>query len=76
MTLIALPETHDAGRHIDTQAAERAAADLLAALGADLADEGLRETPRRSCSPPSAPTWPTRGYARRLAAWPPPTPSC
>ena len=47
MTLIALPETHDAGRQIDTQAAERAAADLLAALGAELADEGLRETPRR-----------------------------
>ena len=47
MTLIALPETHEPGRHIDTQAAERAAADLLAALGADLTDEGLRETPRR-----------------------------
>jgi GTP cyclohydrolase I len=47
MTLIALPETHEPGRSIDTQAAERAAADLLAALGADLADEGLRETPRR-----------------------------
>ena len=47
MTLIALPETHEPGRHIDTPAAERAAADLLAALGADLADEGLRETPRR-----------------------------
>ena len=47
MTLIALPETHEPGRRIDTQAAERAAAELLAALGADLADEGLRETPRR-----------------------------
>jgi GTP cyclohydrolase I len=32
---------------IDTPAAERAAADLLLALGADLAEEGLRETPRR-----------------------------
>ena len=44
MTLIALPETHEPGRHIDPQAAERAAADLLAALGADLADEGVRDT--------------------------------
>jgi GTP cyclohydrolase IA len=34
-------------RTIDRQAAERAAADLLVALGADLDDEGLRETPRR-----------------------------
>src|SRR3954449_465711 len=32
---------------IDPAAAERAAADLLAALGADLTDESLRETPRR-----------------------------
>ena len=32
---------------IDLDAAERAAADLLAALGADLQDEGLRDTPRR-----------------------------
>ena len=47
MTLVALPEPDQAGRHIDRQAAERAAADLLVALGADLADEGLRETPRR-----------------------------
>ena len=47
MTLIALPETHEPGRHIDLQAAERAAAKLLEALGADLTDEGLRETPRR-----------------------------
>jgi hypothetical protein len=31
MTLIALPESHDAGRTIDTQAAERAAAELLTA---------------------------------------------
>jgi GTP cyclohydrolase IA len=47
MTLIALPETQAPGRHIDPQAAERAAADLLVALGADLSGEGLRETPRR-----------------------------
>jgi GTP cyclohydrolase I len=47
MTLIALPETHEAGRPIDTQAAEQAAAQLLLALGADLSDESLRETPRR-----------------------------
>jgi GTP cyclohydrolase IA len=32
---------------IDLEAAEKAAADLLAALGADLEDEGLRDTPRR-----------------------------
>jgi GTP cyclohydrolase I len=32
---------------IDRPAAERAAADLLSALGADLAHEELRETPRR-----------------------------
>jgi GTP cyclohydrolase I len=32
---------------IDLEAAEKAAADLLIALGADLDDEGLRDTPRR-----------------------------
>ena len=32
---------------IDLEAAETAAADLLRALGADLADDGLRDTPRR-----------------------------
>jgi GTP cyclohydrolase IA len=35
------------GRRIDIDAARRAAGDLLLALGADLQDEGLRETPRR-----------------------------
>jgi GTP cyclohydrolase I len=39
------PNGH-AGR-IDRPAVERAAADLLIALGADLRDEQLRETPRR-----------------------------
>ena len=34
-------------RGVDPAAAERAAADLLQALGADLTDESLRETPRR-----------------------------
>lgn len=34
-------------RRIDLDAAEVAAAELLAALGADLGSEGLRETPRR-----------------------------
>jgi GTP cyclohydrolase IA len=34
-------------RRIDVPAAERAAADLLVALGADIAEEGLRDTPRR-----------------------------
>jgi len=32
---------------IDLEAAEKAAADLLVALGADLTDEGLRDTPGR-----------------------------
>jgi GTP cyclohydrolase IA len=32
---------------IDLEAAEQAAADLLRALGADLEEEGLRDTPRR-----------------------------
>ena len=35
---------------IDLEAAELAAADLLRALGADLEDEGLRDTPRRMAS--------------------------
>ena len=35
------------GATIDIEAAEAAAADLLAALGADLEDEGLKDTPRR-----------------------------
>jgi GTP cyclohydrolase IA len=34
-------------RGLDLAAAERAAADLLHALGADLTDESLRDTPRR-----------------------------
>jgi GTP cyclohydrolase I len=34
-------------RAIDREAVERAARDLLAALGADLEDDGLRDTPRR-----------------------------
>ena len=34
-------------RRVDLAAAERAAQELLAALGADLDDPGLRETPRR-----------------------------
>jgi GTP cyclohydrolase I len=35
---------------IDLEAAELAASDLLRALGADLEDEGLRDTPRRMAS--------------------------
>jgi GTP cyclohydrolase I len=34
-------------REIDLEAAERAAGDLLVALGADVENEGLRDTPRR-----------------------------
>jgi GTP cyclohydrolase I len=37
----------DTSRHVDREAAQRAAADLLSALGADLESEGLRDTPRR-----------------------------
>jgi GTP cyclohydrolase IA len=47
MSLVAPPEPDEAVRSIDADAAQRAAADLLLALGADLSDEGLRETPRR-----------------------------
>jgi GTP cyclohydrolase IA len=47
MALVAPPEPDEAVRSIDADAAQRAAADLLLALGADLSDEGLRETPRR-----------------------------
>jgi GTP cyclohydrolase IA len=36
-----------AGRRVDREAAQHAAADLLEALGADLESEGLRDTPRR-----------------------------
>lgn len=36
-----------AGRQVDADAAERAAAGLLTALGANLTEDGLRETPRR-----------------------------
>ena len=45
-----LDPTHlweDRKRRIDHIGAERASRDLLVALGADLTDEGLRETPRR-----------------------------
>jgi GTP cyclohydrolase I len=47
LTLVAPPEPDLVRRRIDLPAAERAAAELLVALGADLADEGLGETPRR-----------------------------
>ena len=47
LTLVTLRETDAAAGSIDAVAAERAAADLLVALGADLTEEGLRETPRR-----------------------------
>lgn len=47
VALVGAPEMQEAGRHIYAEAAQRAAADLLVALGADLTDEGVRETPRR-----------------------------
>jgi GTP cyclohydrolase IA len=43
----ALALVDDGQRRIDPEALERAAGDLLRALGADVAAEGLRETPRR-----------------------------
>jgi GTP cyclohydrolase IA len=43
---LAAPEDRREGA-IDLDAAERAAADLLRSLGADLSDESLRRTPRR-----------------------------
>ena len=61
----------DTSSRIDRDAAERAAADLLAALGADLEDEGLAETPRRMVDayvelltpqPFRATTFPNEGY--------------
>ena len=60
MTLAALPEPAQAGRGIDLRAAERAAGDLLAALGADVTEAGLRETPRRMAA----------AYAELLTAQP------
>jgi GTP cyclohydrolase I len=59
------------GRVIDRAVAERAAADLLRALGADLGHEQLRETPRRMIDayaelltpqPFRATTFPNDGY--------------
>src|SRR4051794_16000468 len=38
---------HPGGREIDLPATEEAARQLLTALGYDLDDEGIRETPRR-----------------------------
>lgn len=46
MTLTAV-STAPPPRELDLAAAERAAGALLAALGADLSDESLRDTPRR-----------------------------
>ena len=45
--LTALSPARRHGRQIDPARAERAAADLLESLGVDLADESLRDTPRR-----------------------------
>ena len=46
---VAAPELHtvEPDRGVDLAAAERAAHDLLVALGADLESDHLRETPRR-----------------------------
>ena len=47
MPLVAGRGTEESNDRIDVDAARKAAADLLVALGADLDEEGLRETPRR-----------------------------
>jgi GTP cyclohydrolase IA len=60
MALVAPPEMQTAGRRIDARAAEQAARDLLVALGADLTDDGVRETPRRMAA----------AYAELLTAHP------
>jgi GTP cyclohydrolase I len=61
---------------IDLEGAEAAARDLLLALGADLADEGLRDTPARIArayaemltpTPFNATTFPNEGYDELVA---------
>jgi GTP cyclohydrolase I len=47
LALVAQPEHDAAPRSIDHSAVQRAAEDLLRALGADVDGEALRETPRR-----------------------------
>ena len=47
MTLVPAAAAASDERQLDLDAAEQAAAELLLALGADLDEEGLRETPRR-----------------------------
>jgi GTP cyclohydrolase I len=47
LALAAPSPADDLGREIDHGAVQRAARDLLRALGADVDTEGLRETPRR-----------------------------
>ena len=47
MTLSHLHSVAPAAEPIDPARAQRAARELLLALGADLTDESLRETPRR-----------------------------
>jgi GTP cyclohydrolase IA len=46
MTIHAIPAA-EAEPGVDVEAAQRAAAELMTALGADLGDESLRDTPRR-----------------------------
>jgi GTP cyclohydrolase IA len=47
VTLAPAPDPSTDERRIDLGSAQQAAAELLLALGADLDDEGLRDTPRR-----------------------------
>ena len=47
LSLVDPPARGHSARRLDQAAAESASRDLLAALGADLGDESLRDTPRR-----------------------------
>ena len=68
---------------VDLEAAEQAARDLLAALGADLGDEGLADTPRRVAAAyaelltplPFTPTTFPNDEATTSWWWPVPSPS-
>lgn len=69
-------EAREGRAPIDLEAAEAAARDLLLALGSDLSDEGLRETPARIArayaemltpTPFNATTFPNEGYDELVA---------
>src|SRR3954451_21005542 len=80
----ALMPRRTAHREFDQDAVQRAAGELLRALGADVEDEGLEETPRRVAAayselltPPPfrATTFPNEGYDQLTVARAIPFPS-